>query len=267
MPAALAVGQTGLLGQAWAQSRVRLPAEKVPRYSQLFYRKVGTSAERSAREIVPLAVRLLEPRTVVDVGCGLGDWLAVFKEFGVHEVLGIDGDWVPRDSLRIDSACFLAHSLAEPLSIPQQFDLVVCLEVAEHLPAKAAAGFIQTLTRLGPAVMFSAAVPYQSGTGHVNEQWPEYWADLFAECRYLPLDYFRPLIWRNSKVSSWYCQNLLLFVQDTLIETNPRLKAAHLNTRVSMLSVVHPRLFVYSATSARRLLKMLAKAMQRRLLR
>jgi 2-polyprenyl-3-methyl-5-hydroxy-6-metoxy-1,4-benzoquinol methylase len=114
----------------------------VPRYSSLYYKKVGASAERSAREIVPLVVDLLEPRTVVDVGCGLGDWLVVFEELGVDAVLGIDGDWVPRDSLRIDSSRFLAHTLTEPLVMTRQFDLVVCLEVAEHLPATIAPSFI-----------------------------------------------------------------------------------------------------------------------------
>jgi hypothetical protein len=113
--------------------------------------------------------------------------------------------------------------------------------------------------------MFSAAVPYQHGTGHLNEQWPEYWAERFAEHRYLALDYFRPLIWRNSKVDFWYCQNLFLFAHEKYVDMNPRLKAAYLNTRTSMLSVVHPRLFVYSATSLRRLLTRLGGVIPRRI--
>jgi hypothetical protein len=59
------------------------------------------------------------------------------------------------------------------------FDLAICLEVAEHLPPEAAEGFIDSLTRLAPVVLFSAAITFQVGNQHLNGQWPDYWATLF----------------------------------------------------------------------------------------
>ena len=49
--------------------------------------------------IVPLVMELIKPKTVIDVGCGLGTFLWCFKELGVQTVLGLDGNWVNRDQL------------------------------------------------------------------------------------------------------------------------------------------------------------------------
>ncbi len=70
-------------------------------YSAEFYETLGQSSMASAREIVPLVLRLIYVRRVVDVGCGLGDWLLAFMDCGVEEVLGIDGGWVDPAMLKI----------------------------------------------------------------------------------------------------------------------------------------------------------------------
>ena len=145
------------------------------------YFKVLDAAERaSAAAIVPLVIALLQPESVCDVGCARGGWLAVFKEHGVGRVLGIDGDYVERDQLKIDESEFRAADLEQGLPDVGRFDLAVSLEVAEHLAAESAGRFVDGLATLAPAVLFSAAIPGQGGRGHVNEQWPEYWRDLFA---------------------------------------------------------------------------------------
>jgi len=49
-----------------------------------------------------IAARLdpvLHPKSVVDVGCGLGTFLRAFKELGAETILGIDGEWVDRKLL------------------------------------------------------------------------------------------------------------------------------------------------------------------------
>lgn len=42
---------------------------------------------------------VLHPKSVVDVGCGLGTFLRAFKELGAETILGIDGEWVDRKLL------------------------------------------------------------------------------------------------------------------------------------------------------------------------
>ena len=91
------------------------------------------SGRRSARRVVPLVLELIHPRSVVDVGCGVGTWLSVFREHGVEDVRGIDIEGVA-GLLEIPLDQFLAHDLTRPIEPDRQFDLVVCLEVAEHLP-------------------------------------------------------------------------------------------------------------------------------------
>ena len=67
---------------------------------------------RSARRVVPVVLELLRPRSVVDVGCGLGMWTSVFGEQGVAELLGIDGPEVPRDRLLIGGDRFVEADLS-----------------------------------------------------------------------------------------------------------------------------------------------------------
>lgn len=63
-------------------------------YTNNFYKLLQAGSQRSAREIIPLVLQLVQPQSVIDVGCGTGTWLSVFKEFGMPECLGIDGDYV-----------------------------------------------------------------------------------------------------------------------------------------------------------------------------
>jgi hypothetical protein len=72
------------------------------------------------------------------------------------------------------------------------------------------------LTRLGPVVLFSAAIPGQGGLGHLNEQWPRYWVDLFRAKSYVAIDCLRHRIWDDDGVDWWYAQNLLFYPCHTL---------------------------------------------------
>src|SRR5580704_15541831 len=108
------------------------PTAKQP-YTDAFYVQQCDSSYRSAGCVVPIVLSLLPARSVIDVGCGVGTWTSKFLESGVPSVLGIDGDYVNRDLLRIPPECFAAFDLAKPIQIDKRFDLAICLEVAEHL--------------------------------------------------------------------------------------------------------------------------------------
>jgi hypothetical protein len=169
----------------------------------------------------------------------------VFKDHGIGECVGIDGDYIHTDQLEISPDEFKSFALDTPLKLDRTFDLVVSLEVAEHLPAESARTFIASLTDLGPVVLFSAAIPLQGGTNHVNEQWPCYWAQLFQERNYLVIDCLRKRIWNNANVDPWYAQNILLFVRHDCIAHYPLLEKELKQTRVSDLAMVHPKIIQY----------------------
>ncbi|MGE4279591.1 MAG: class I SAM-dependent methyltransferase [Magnetospirillum sp.] len=183
-------------------------------YDQDFYRIQQDGSRRSAAKVVPLLQRLLRPRSVVDVGCGLGTWMAAFGDHQGVEVLGLDGPHVDPALLHVPAACFHAADLAAPIVLDRRFDLTLSVEVAEHLPAERAAGFVADLCRLAPVVVFAAALPFQGGTGHVHENWPEYWAQLFRCHGYGVHDVLRPPLWLDPEIEWWYRQNLLLFIDE-----------------------------------------------------
>jgi SAM-dependent methyltransferase len=220
---------------------------ETPVYNDQFFRELQAGAIRSAREIVPLIMELLHPSSILDVGCGNGTWLSVFSEHGVRDFLGVDGDYVRRDMLLIPTERFSAQDLE------RSFDLALSVEVGEHLNAAVAQSFVDSLVRHAPAVFFSAAVPFQGGGHHVNEQWPEYWSRLFEARGYLPVDCIRPTVWTNDKVEWWYAQNMLLFAQRTYIEARPVLRTAFDRTHPRALSIVHPRNYLSKAVQAKSL--------------
>ena len=181
-------------------------------YSPEYYNRLKSGSRDSAKAIVPVVFDLLRPRSVIDLGCGTGSWLAEFKRQGVADVVGVDGPHIPANQLEIHAREFVAADFSEPLRLRGYFDVALSLEVAEHLNPAQSDEFIDTLTRLAPAVLFSAAIPYQGGEHHVNEQWPAYWVERFAARGFIALDPFRRWLWARSDVDWWYAQNLLLFV-------------------------------------------------------
>jgi len=193
-------------------------------YNADFYNDQLSGSLCSAQIIVPLVIALLHPRSVVDVGCGVGTWLKAFAEAGVEEYMGLDGDYITADQLLIAPSHFMAADLEHPPRLDRTFDLAVCLEVGEHLPAKSAPNLVATLTATAPCVLFSAALPGQGGTHHVNERWPNYWQRLFAERGFVRLDPIRPQVWRNRSVEWWYKQNIYLYCRKSEIEKNSALR-------------------------------------------
>jgi SAM-dependent methyltransferase len=213
-------------------------------YTGEFYRIHRDGSRRSAEAVVPVVVDLVRPGSVVDVGCGVGVWLSVFRRHGIEDVVGIDGSYVDRNLLEIPPERFRSADLRGRIRLHRRFDLVVSLEVAEHLPPETARAFIESLTMLGPIVLFSAAIPHQGGVGHVNEQWPDYWAERFREYGYVAMDCIRPKIWRDDSVDWWYAQNTLLYAEHERVARHPHLRAAQEATGEVPLSMVHPRKYL-----------------------
>jgi SAM-dependent methyltransferase len=193
-------------------------------YDHNFYSEQGLESLELARIVAPLVMRLATTKSVIDIGCGLGGWLRAFSENGAEIVRGIDGNYIDRSKLYIPSECFTPADLSQPLSLDGRYDLAVCLEVAEHLNAQAGTELIVALTSLAQLVLFSAAVPGQGGTGHLNEQWSEYWRDLFQTRGFKMLDLIRPLIREDRRVCWWYRQNISLYASEATMDANPNLR-------------------------------------------
>jgi len=209
-------------------------------YGSLFYKDHAPGSRRSAEHIVPMILELTNARSVVDVGCGVGTWLSVYAEKSLDDYMGLDGPWVDPKQLLISPKYFQATNLSQPPALSRRFDLAQSLEVAEHLQDTHAKAFVAFLARLSDVVVFSAAIPFQGGTDHVNEQWPGYWHELFADQGFAFYDAFRPRLWPNDSVQWWYAQNMFLYVKSGSSPTLEKRLESHRGW-IYPERIVHPR--------------------------
>jgi len=100
---------------------------------------------------------------------------------------------------------------------------------------------VRDLTLCAPCVLFSAAIPFQGGNDHINEQWQDYWADLFAKEHFRPVDCVRPFVWTDQRVPWFHAQNLLLYARDDRLAKAKLLRDAYERTKNWPLRIVHPR--------------------------
>ncbi len=213
-------------------------------YNEQFYRNQAGGSLKSADVIVPLINSLIKPKSVIDIGCGVGTWLSVFEKYNVN-VCGFDGDYVKRDTLLINKENFCAKDLSREISCKDRYDLAISVEVAEHLPQERSASFVKELTQLAPVVVFSAAIPFQGGENHINEQWQNYWVELFRQSDYYAFDCIRPQVWENNLVDWWYRNNMLIFCSRAEIENHPVLTKWPNNLADDMsFNLVHPVVYL-----------------------
>jgi SAM-dependent methyltransferase len=199
---------------------------------------------RAPLEVAPIIMDMLKPKSILDVGCGLGTWLKAFQGLGVKDCLGVDGNHVDRSMLKMDAQFFHAQNLAEKWNLNRRFDLVISLEVAEHLSHEHADMFVRTLVNHADRVIFSAAIPGQGGQNHLNEQWLSYWEQKFSTHDFVLYDVLRPKIWNNPHIEVWYKQNMVLFCKRGL--------PLAVEIPGTCLDIVHPQLFSFYVKQASR---------------
>lgn len=207
-------------------------------YDPNFYSLHSDGATSSAKAVLALLYKYLQPKSVIDIGCGRGAWLAVAESLGSNKLRGFDGSWIKKEDLFSPTIDFspVNFDIAMP-EVNEKYDLCICVEVAEHIAEKRAMLFIDTLCKASDVVLFSAATKFQGGTNHINEQWQSYWVDLFKANGFECFDTLRPALWANESVKWWYRQNILLFRrQNSNTIDNSLLKAA----ARPILDIIHP---------------------------
>src|SRR5579863_8625346 len=104
---------------------------------------------------MPLLFPEGKPRSLLDVGCGTGTWLQAAQEFGIKDIFGVDGVNIPAERLLFPNELFRKQDLTEPWNLGRKFEVVLCLEVAEHLPERSASTLIDSLTSHADTIIFS----------------------------------------------------------------------------------------------------------------
>ena len=151
-------------------------------YGNRFFRRRNRRHNEEI-EAAKIIYQTFQPERVFDVGCALGSYLLAFKRLGC-EVSGCDKYFdnakkycdpeILPNLYGADAGLFWEDSVEE------RFDLVECIEVAEHLPQTNALNLVCNLCRASSKyIFFTAAQPGQRGTGHINCREKEYWIKMF----------------------------------------------------------------------------------------
>jgi SAM-dependent methyltransferase len=207
-------------------------------YNVDFYTDALEGMSNSATVVLTYLYKHYQPKSIVDIGCGRGAWLAVAESLGTDKLKGFDGPWIKKEDLLSKKIDFVAVDFE--MSMPEindKYDLCISVEVAEHISETKAEDFVNILCKASYTVLFGAAIKDQMGVNHINEQWQSYWIDLFKSNGYECFDVLRPAIWDNRSVEWFYRQNLFLFVDmtNTTLDVNPLITAVK-----PIYDVVHP---------------------------
>jgi hypothetical protein len=136
-----------------------------------------------ARNDAPLVIDAIvrtfpETRSLVDVGAGTGRFVAQASALGLRTV-GLERSRVARTMAKDEANVELRSFDLRLNPRPVNADIAYSFEVAEHIPGYLARRFVRFLSDCAPRIVLTAAPPGQGGTGHVNEQQPDYWEGLF----------------------------------------------------------------------------------------
>jgi SAM-dependent methyltransferase len=221
-------------------------------YSDEFFSTRHDKTVFAARTILSIIHEVADrPRSVIDIGCGVGTWLKVATEFGASDVLGVDGPWVSNEHLVIPKSNFRIADFETGYKPDKKFDLAISLEVAEHVSQAASDQFVSTLCSASDLILFSAAVPGQGGVMHVNEQWQDYWREKFDNHGFTALDIIRPRIWSDRQIPLWYRQNTILYTNAHRRQELAGIWEQKLKCPRMPISIVHPDMYEFNISSLR----------------
>lgn len=227
----------------------------------------GQKTRKSAELILSMIREVIPFESVLDLGCGDGTWLDISNRLGSSSNKGIDGPWTNLDQLKIPREDVEIRYLDSEIDLGRRFDLAICLEVAEHLPAQSSETIVRNLVRHSDVVLFGAAIPFQGGFRHLNERWQSYWAERFSSHGYGFFDAVRPQIWDRPDVHYWYKQNILLYVNEDNIDATGRIATYLKDNAVPAYPVdlVHPEKYEAIASYDQIAFKALARKFPTRL--
>ena len=121
--------------------------------------------DKSLSETVAKFFKNEGANSIVDLGCGMGDYTKHLQEAG-FECDGFDGN---PDTPELTNGICEVRDLTEAFDLGKRYDWVLCLEVGEHIPAKYQDIFIKNIVdHAENGVVLSWAVAGQPGPGHVN---------------------------------------------------------------------------------------------------
>lgn len=193
----------------------------------------------SAHKIWKYLFQFFQPNSIVDFGCGSGTWLRAAKDIKPDVIVhGFDFSNVNRGRNLNDEEFTLCNLETYEYKGPK-YDMAISIEVAEHLEIEYAEQFVDNLCEASDIVLFSAAIKYQGGDHHVNEQYQSFWMKKFEKRGYRCIDCIRPTFWEDHEMDVVYRENCILYVKDYLYKSIIN----DIQIENNIMDMVHPYLF------------------------
>lgn len=148
-------------------------------YSRNFFKRRTARYTPAQIKIAGAIMDFCGPRSVFDLGCGIGGYLQGFSDRGCL-IAGCDIGWNFANEFMPPEirAVTFKGDCTQPIPHGATYDLVLCIEVAEHIGAEHSRQLCENAVSLcGGKIIFTAAGPGQPGTGHINCQPKEYWIE------------------------------------------------------------------------------------------
>ena len=205
-------------------------------YSASYYKKHETGSYQSAIQILEYINSFINFNSVIDFGCGMGTWCKALNNLGIKDFLGIDKHQYDPAYMLIPKEKYIQFDLRKPLVLTRRADMVISVEVAEHINSEYSDIFIKNLCSCSKFVLFSAAISHQGGTGHINEKSCTYWEKIFNKYGYKAIDCIRPYFWNNEQIEIWYRNNCLLYIEQYTYEKI----STHIPQNTYPLDIIHP---------------------------
>lgn len=183
-------------------------------YNEHFFKRTKKMEMPSAKAVVRILIEHFHPKSIIDIGCGVGIYLKEFSDNGI-DIIGFDGAAAALEESLVGNKIKL-HDLCKPLTLNKSFDLCLCIEVAEHLKPACGDVLLKTLTSLSKNILFTAATPGQGSEeiGHINERPHEFWINAFKQAGFLLDKKLTQKIKRemeDDNVVWWITKNLMIF--------------------------------------------------------
>lgn len=182
-------------------------------YDHDFFVQNAKLTGSSAPAVAAGIINHCNPKSVIDFGCGGGQYLKELLQRGV-DILGVDGSEHAKDHAVIPKESFVIADLTKPFDANRHFDAAICFEVAEHIPTNTSSVLVDTLCKHADIIFFTAAPQGQGGTDHINEQPAEFWIKLFGEKGFVLDDEMTLAVkdeWYEQNVLWWVPKNLMVF--------------------------------------------------------
>ena len=186
------------------------------------------------------------PTSVLAIGGGSGAYLKYFASRGAKRVVGVDGS--DRGPAHLEADEYVRADLGEAVDLAETFDLVMCVEPPQHIPAESEPALVGSIARHArERIVLSGVGAGRSRAAHFNGQPMSHWLDLFASAGWHPC-LFDSLVLQSLSTFPWFRSSFLVLTRDSADAGMARERLIELEQHSNRRSKQRPAVIAHSFT-------------------